>query len=771
MNQSANQEKIPLLFIDEQGQTVSFDNIHNSGVVPKNLIPHSKNQLITTLLHRLEKQNELLIKQRSAQSYLGGLNDSDELDELDELIAIMVSEVNFSKLSTAAKDKLINSLLRRVKKHQQLIENIKQRNVDERERLQAVEMDAQRHIDIEVPEQGAKSAITESEVTDSFVQLISDYPDPEPLPQKIESKVATTLPELNHASANNESFKEDAATLSTFAEPPANNKGKRIVSSKEKYADYLSEMDSQQEQLREKSQAMQQTLFYEYSDHNKVVNHLPTKDSFAEHSSRSPTNITSHRAIDTVLDEDQEEDESQYLFDLKDIYQKNDKLSRQARSVIEVVMMRFDEVVNVDYIAPGKSYRTTVAGKKFKLIKNGRGDKYEFFYDSKLFKGRLLKGENSQSTLLPSPQKAEKRQLPDNGVIRLEAGNVTYLLRRVSPIVSANVSVEKTTNKPLYQSLLGSAVFHFLVLLIGSLFVTLQFDINKQPEPRFVSVEIKDLQPKVVPPKPPKAPKPKVVEAKPKPKVTPKPKPKATQKPKDKPKQAPKAVEKPTQIVNKAENKKPVEVVKVNVKKTGLLATLGSSKSKKSSSKQTLAKVTNLSAVSSLDSMSAKVKVGGISAKVANSRVSIPSGPAIDTQGSMVSGEGRNNIAALNAGDIATGEIRGKVTASLTKKVKIGGGLSREEVKKVIDGHMAEVTYCYEKALVGNANLSGKAVFEWKILQNGSVGQVGIQSSTLQSNKLHSCINGAIKGWVFPQPKGGVSTTVSYPFIFNMVGF
>ena len=480
----------------------------------------------------------------------------------------------------------------------------------------------------------------------------------------------------------------------------------------------------------------------------------------------------SHISNDVVFDDDDDEDdESQYLFDLKEYYE-NDKAADNnirnnlERTVIEVVMMRLGEIVNVEYVTAGQVYRTKIEGKKYKLIQNGKSDKYEFFYDSALFKGHLLKSDNAQPILLTEANKVEKRTLPNSGVIRLDAGNVTYLLKRVAPIVSPDVVVEKNTYKPLYQSLLGSAAFHFLVLLIGSLFVTLQLDITREPEPQFVSVDIKDLQPKVVAPKPPV---PKVV--KPKQKPTPKVEPKPKAKPKAKPKPVPKPKAAPKQVAKKASNKKPASTVKVNVKKSGLLASLGSPKSKKSSSKQALAKVTNLNAVSSLDSQSARVKVGGLSAKVANSRVSIPSGAALDAQGSMVSGEGRNNIAALNRGDVASGDIRGKVTASLTKKAKIGGGLSREAVKKVIDENMAEVTYCYEKALVGNSNLSGKAVFEWKILQNGSVGQVGIQSSTLHSNKLHSCIKGAIKGWQFPQPKGVSTTTVSYPFIFNMVGF
>lgn len=831
LSQEANQDKNTLLFVDEQGRKLSFENIRNAGVAPTDLIPQSKNALIMTLLHRLEKQNEFLIEQKKTQGYLGDVTDIDELDELDELIAMMVNQVDFSKLSAAAKDKLINSLLRRVKKHHQSIENIKQRNHNERARLQAVEVDTPRDyaVDTEIEAPAApKLDATDSDVTNAFVPMISgsiadtspdvdftphyiDTPEPEALFTQHDTQSTRQLnsqPELTAEPATKATFEGNTdayhapaqSTLRELIETPTSASSIPVMNA-DRIAE-LTQANNERDELLSRAEPEKYTDKFEQlnEEHNKRKEEVNTPANFtlapANESilpaTKSPVSkqqgnkFTSHfpnGAVHTLHADDQnhdafydahdsdyrddvdedEEDESQYLFDLKDHYEKDNGLINQQRTVIEVVMMRFGEVVNVEYVAAGESYRTKIAGKKYKLLQNAKNNDYSFFYDSTKLEALLIKGDNAEPVLLNTPGKVEKREIPNDGVIRLNVGNVTYLLKRVAPIASPEVTVAATTHKSLYQSLFGSAVFHFLMLLIGSLFVTLQLDITKEPEQQFVSVDIEKIQPKVIPPKPP-APvvKPKVVPPKPKP---PAPKAKAKPTPTPKPKAAPK------QVAKKVNSKPPASTVKVNVKKSGLLASLGSPKSKKSNSSQALSKVTNLNAVSSLNSQSAKVKVGGLSAKVANSRVSIPSGPSFDAQGSMVSGEGRGNIAALNRGDVASGDIRGKVTASLTKKAKIGGGLSREAVKKVIDANMAAVTYCYEKALVGNSNLSGKAVFEWKILQNGKVGQVGIQSSTLRSNKLHSCIKGAIKSWQFPQPKGVSSTTVSYPFIFNMVGF
>ena len=40
--------------------------------------------------------------------------------------------------------------------------------------------------------------------------------------------------------------------------------------------------------------------------------------------------------------------------------------------------------------------------------------------------------------------------------------------------------------------------------------------------------------------------------------------------------------------------------------------------------------------------------------------------------------------------------------------------MSREMVKRVIDQHLDDITYCYESALIGNPSIMGRIVFEWK---------------------------------------------------------
>jgi hypothetical protein len=83
---------------------------------------------------------------------------------------------------------------------------------------------------------------------------------------------------------------------------------------------------------------------------------------------------------------------------------------------------------------------------------------------------------------------------------------------------------------------------------------------------------------------------------------------------------------------------------------------------------------------------------------------------------------------------------------------------------------MDEVSYCYENALMRNPSLAGSIVFEWKILLSGKVGEVGIKTSSVKSDSIHSCIKSAIKSWQFPEPTN-TEVIVSYPFVFDIVGF
>jgi hypothetical protein len=112
-------------------------------------------------------------------------------------------------------------------------------------------------------------------------------------------------------------------------------------------------------------------------------------------------------------------------------------------------------------------------------------------------------------------------------------------------------------------------------------------------------------------------------------------------------------------------------------------------------------------------------------------------------------------------GRAPTGQVRAQVTAR-PNTMKVEGHLDRGEIQKVINAHIHELQGCYERQLIASPNLSGKVTFEWIISPTGAVSVVKIKSSSLSSNEATSCMQAAIRRWMFPAPSGG-QVTVVYP--------
>jgi hypothetical protein len=143
----------------------------------------------------------------------------------------------------------------------------------------------------------------------------------------------------------------------------------------------------------------------------------------------------------------------------------------------------------------------------------------------------------------------------------------------------------------------------------------------------------------------------------------------------------------------------------------------------------------------------------------------------IGTQGlETLRGKGGGGIGALGAGNIGKGAVGGTVGHVVAHNLGASGAIDREAVAKVINSHLAEVSACYERALLREPGLAGKIVLEWGISVSGVVTTAKTKSSTMKSSAVEGCILTALKGWKFP-PAKGAGVVISYPFLFNSVGF
>lgn len=132
-------------------------------------------------------------------------------------------------------------------------------------------------------------------------------------------------------------------------------------------------------------------------------------------------------------------------------------------------------------------------------------------------------------------------------------------------------------------------------------------------------------------------------------------------------------------------------------------------------------------------------------------------------------------------GDSKNANYKSTTTSGLTTKggefvslqddaMAVESGLTKEEVGKVIHSHLSEIRYCYESAMVRSAHVEGKLLVDFVIGSTGVVKSAQVKQSNLGDPRLDDCIVRRLVKWKFPNPKGGVDVSVSYPFLFKTLG-
>lgn len=113
------------------------------------------------------------------------------------------------------------------------------------------------------------------------------------------------------------------------------------------------------------------------------------------------------------------------------------------------------------------------------------------------------------------------------------------------------------------------------------------------------------------------------------------------------------------------------------------------------------------------------------------------------------------------------GTVVGGATYSSNSK---NDGLSREQVMKVVQAHQSQIQACYERSLMTNPDLIGRADFEWEIEAKGVVKFVNVKSATLKDGEnLLDCVKGIFSKMKFPQAKNGEQTTSTIVLPFGRI--
>ncbi|MBA4367261.1 MAG: hypothetical protein C0403_06440 [Desulfobacterium sp.] len=516
--------------------------------------------------------------------------------------------------------------------------------------------------------------------------------------------------------------------------------------------------------------------------------------------------------LNTDKDEDEDEDR-EALFALKEMILndgRNMKISADNREInVEVTKFKNSTMVDIFFLKPKNQYHIRSKDQKFLLAEHSEKGTC-FFYFSDHVWGTILKN-GSDAVKTDHLKKTASLQNENEGIfqypiqmgemVTVTDGIFDYIIRSICVEESPAITLPEQEEKVFHKYMIKSSIFHlFLLVFLGF------FNSVKQPEPlppetHFVKIDTSELSKIITMKRPVEKPvvKPQIIE----PKVEKK------QIVMESKKKSPEVMNNRKMISKTMENREKTSgsgtgsskrsgnqvvsrspqagggfgegnISNRNINQQGLLSMLGNSVGIQPQA--AMAAVTNLDAVSSVHSGNAKFKVGGIVGNLGNARIEIPkisNTGIVSTKGSSqvlrsYGAEGKGTVAALEKGKIGQKQVQGMVSAQLSAQLRMAvgvrGGMSREAVKKVIDQHLDEISYCYETALISNPSIMGKVVFEWKILASGKVGMVQIKSSSINSNEIHSCIKAAIKTWQFPQPQGS-EVIVSYPFVFDIVGF
>lgn len=212
----------------------------------------------------------------------------------------------------------------------------------------------------------------------------------------------------------------------------------------------------------------------------------------------------------------------------------------------------------------------------------------------------------------------------------------------------------------------------------------------------------------------------------------------------------PKSTNKPAKVTAKSKAKGRVDTYKsFNFKSTvsSLLSKGGATSTFKAQSNS--ASVSDSNSFDSGDSEGATLKKATVSNNVGSL-----SGSA---QGKLDSSKGVEGLV----------DKKNIYTAGLPFKTVILGGMDPDIIRKIIEDHIPQFRYCYQKELDKAAReFSGVVRLNFIIGASGHVTKAGVDSFSPLPVRVKGCVVNVLKGIKFPEPLGGGVVEVNQPFNF-----
>lgn len=97
------------------------------------------------------------------------------------------------------------------------------------------------------------------------------------------------------------------------------------------------------------------------------------------------------------------------------------------------------------------------------------------------------------------------------------------------------------------------------------------------------------------------------------------------------------------------------------------------------------------------------------------------------------------------------------------------GGLSPEQIRRVVMSHIGAVRACYETEAQRNPGLKGGVTVQWQIDPGGNVTSASVGGTTLSNPRVEGCIVRQVQKWKFPT-SDSPTTVAGFPFKFGVGG-
>jgi hypothetical protein len=130
-------------------------------------------------------------------------------------------------------------------------------------------------------------------------------------------------------------------------------------------------------------------------------------------------------------------------------------------------------------------------------------------------------------------------------------------------------------------------------------------------------------------------------------------------------------------------------------------------------------------------------------------------------------GNGRGGTGGGTGTGNGPGSGPGEAKVSAGSGMAARGGLSPDQIRRVVVAHMGAVRACYESEAQRNPSLKGGVTLSWQIQPDGSVSAPSMASSTLGNARVEGCLLRQLRGWHFPASESP-SIVPSFPFAFSL---